>query len=562
MIDLVPSMALLPVLVFPLLLLAMVAVRVTRAVAMRLVPWAALPALVAAVIVADGGLRLPGVLLNGMLTLDATGRAFLLLNAVLWLASGLLDGFREQSAATVQRALLYLLAMTGAVGMTLAGDAVMFFTATTLAGYALYGLLVSGADAATQRAGRLLVVLLVVSDLLVFEVLLLLGHTAGETGFPALRAAFQVAESQGLLLGLLIAGFGIKGGVIGLHVWMRPVFETSRIALLPVLTGFAISGLLGWLRLLPLGEIAWPFAGDALQWLAWIGLGYVVLAGIVQSRYRALLVYAVIALSGLWLSALGTALRYQQTWSGLFEVILATAPQAGFVLSALLLSERGIKTGIPAWRVRLTAGLLLLAAATLVLAPLGGAMMIAGIDADGMRQMYGVAAVITFLFTRALLLFMSGKNTQAAIHVDEDSAAPVLLLAGVLAVGALLIAVDTIAGMPLAELQWPVLVIIVAAFFGWLSVAGLAWITPVTGFPGLRTAISRRMGAVADSSRALLDMQSLRRLEVGLRLARRSWLASGRWSFADRIELGFKRWHTAMIMLVLLGGLLAWLSGN
>jgi len=559
MIDLAMQAMIIPVLILPLLLFAAIAFGVLRTTALRLVPWAALPALLTAILVPDGELRMPFVLLGSTLTLDMTGRTFLLLNAILWLASGWLDGFRRQSAATVERALLCLLAMSGAFGTAVAGDVLVFFTFSTLAGYALYGLLVSGGHTAAHRAGRLLVVLMVVSDLLVFEALLILGHAAGETGFPAIRTAFLGTDSQGLLLGLLIAGYGIKGGVIGLHIWMQPVFGTSRISLLPVLTGFALSGLLAWLRLLPVGEIAWLVAGDALRWLAWISLGYVVVASVVQSNIRAIPVYAVLVLSSLWLSALGTALRYQQAWSTLFEVVLATAPQAGFVLSALLLLESNKKTGKPAWYARFTVGLSLLAAVMLVFAPLHIAGLIAAIDAKGMMQMYGVAAVFAFLLTRSLLLCISGNNTPAVTRSSDNSAAPVYLFASVLAISSLLTGFDAVAGMPLTDLQMPGLVLLVAVMLGWLSIAVTVRITPVTGFSGLVTA-RQRLKSVAETSGAFLNTHCLRTPMARIRLVRRGLFAPGRWLFADRIELGFRRWYIALIMLVLLGGLLAWLG--
>ena len=61
------------------------------------------------------------------------------------------------------------------------------------------------------------------------------------------------------LLFLLVIGFGIKLGVVPLHFWLplaHPVAPTPASA---VLSGAMIkAGLLGWMRFLPLGEVAMP----------------------------------------------------------------------------------------------------------------------------------------------------------------------------------------------------------------------------------------------------------------------------------------------------------------
>ena len=280
------STLLLLVMIWPLLLAAAVAFGATRPVALRLVPWAALPALVAAVALADSGLRLPDTLLASALVLDSLGRVFLLLNAILWLAAGLLLRGRLRNDGAGRFAVLQLLAMTGSLGLALAGDALLFFTAATLAGYALYGLLVSDAYAGAQKAGRVLVVLLVVSDLLVFELLLLLGQAAGSVDFPSLRQALLNADNQGVLLVLLIAGFGIKAGIAGVHFWLAPVFLNAVTGVRPALIAFMFAaGLLGWLRLLPLGELHWSAAGSMLQWLAWVTLGYAAISRTVAGTF-------------------------------------------------------------------------------------------------------------------------------------------------------------------------------------------------------------------------------------------------------------------------------------
>ena len=122
----------------------------------------------------DAKLELPGLMLGASLQLDSTGRVFLLLTSVLWLATGMPARQRVRADTSHALATFVLLAMSGAFAMALAGDGLLFFAAATVAGYALYAALMCGAEAGVRQTANVLVVLLVISDLLVFELLLLL----------------------------------------------------------------------------------------------------------------------------------------------------------------------------------------------------------------------------------------------------------------------------------------------------------------------------------------------------------------------------------------------------
>ena len=364
--DVTASLTLLLVVIWPLLLAGAVAFGTTRPAALRLVSWAALPALVTAAALADTGLRLPGAMLGSALALDGTGRVFLLLSVTVWLAAGWLARTQLHAAGANRFAVLLLLAMAGGFALALAADALLFFAAGTLAAYALYDLLVHQAEVS---AGRALVVLLVVSDLLVFELLLILGQAAGSLDFTSLRQALVNTDDRALVLGLLIVGFGIKTGVVGVHFWLAPVFVAAVPAIRPALIGSLLgAGLLGWLRLLPLGEIHWSGAGAVLQWLAWVTLGYAVVVGLLQAHFRSVLAYAAIALTGLWVAMLGSALLYPQAWNGMAEAVHAGVLQSGLALAALLLLDRRTGGSAPAGLRHLSPGVMWIAALLLVTA--------------------------------------------------------------------------------------------------------------------------------------------------------------------------------------------------
>ncbi len=287
------------VLITPLLLAGLLAFRRLGGIVAVLAPWAALPALLGGLVAPHTELLLPELLLGSSLMLDPIGRPFLLLLALLWLVAGWLAGERLRCRGP---ALLFLLAMSSSFGLAVAGNLLVFLLASTVSGYALYGL------AVRQPGARAFVVLLVLSDLLLFELLLLLMKSGtGLSLAPAAAPSAAIGGSLVLLL-LTVLGFGAKAAVFGLHAWLPRMLSGSAAELIPVLIGFILgAGLLPWLRLLAPGALSGAELRLLLSWIALAGMGLAVLLGLLQSGRRALLGYAISALSGFWLLLLSVA---------------------------------------------------------------------------------------------------------------------------------------------------------------------------------------------------------------------------------------------------------------
>ncbi len=280
------------VVVIPLLLASLLALPRLAGLVGVLSPWAILPALLAGLSAPATELLLPELLLGSSLMIDPIGRPFLVLLALLWLAAGWLAGVRLRRRGP---GLLFLLAMSGSFGLAVAGNLVVLLLASTVSGYAVYGL------AVRQPGARAFVVLLVLSDLLLFELLLLL--LKGDVGLslmPAASASSAIGASTLLLL-LTLLGFGAKAAVFGLHAWLPRMLSGKAVELSPVLIGFVLgAGLLPWLRLLPPGALSGS-AAALLSWIALAGTALAVVLGLFQRGQRAVLGYAITALGGFWL---------------------------------------------------------------------------------------------------------------------------------------------------------------------------------------------------------------------------------------------------------------------
>ena len=241
-----------------------------------------------AALAAPDRMELPELLVmgNAALVLDAAARAALLLFGGAWLAAGFLLTRRPLSGAG---GAALMVALSGAMTLALAEGGPLVYAGMLAVGYGLYAVLAHERDADWRRAGRALIVLLVISDLLVFEFLL------SATADPG--AALTTAT---LVMGL--AAILLRGGVPPAHAWLPPalgaVSPPTAVLLVWVPAGAAF---VGAVKLFPQGA-----PGLALPCLA-IGLGgagFAAFAGALQAEARSSLAYATAASAALLFMAL------------------------------------------------------------------------------------------------------------------------------------------------------------------------------------------------------------------------------------------------------------------
>jgi formate hydrogenlyase subunit 3/multisubunit Na+/H+ antiporter MnhD subunit len=304
--------------------------------ARRLAPWAAGPGLALAALGEVGSeLKLPWLLLGTQLGLDETGRVFLLVTALLWLLAGLYGHFYGQNDSRQQRYLgFWLLTLAGNLGVILAHDIVTFYLCFALMTLAAFGLVVHRANPEAHRAGRVYLVMSLLGEGLILAGLLAAVMDVGGLLLPTLAGV-----SLGAVSSLLLAiGFGVKVGVVTIHMWLplaHPIAPTPASA---VLSGAMIkAGLLGWLRFLPLGEAALPAVGGLLAALGLIGAFYAALVGFMQREAKTVLAYSSVSQMGLVTLAVGLALVSPQLWPAASLVTLAFVMHHGLVKGALFL---------------------------------------------------------------------------------------------------------------------------------------------------------------------------------------------------------------------------------
>jgi len=296
-------------------------VRPVRGLATLLAPWAAVPALGLAALhlVTPGALpgvaspvHAPSLFLGMRLGVDLLGGGVLALTAFLWVAAGAYArSYHRDDPRRGSFFAFFAATLAGNLGLVLAGDLLTFYFSFAVMTFAGWGLVVHDRSAAALRAGRVYIILALIGEVAILAALFSLGAGAGGgilLGFDLAEAWVALGDRAPLVAGLAVAGFGVKAGLVPLHLWLplaHPVAPTAASALL---SGVMIkAGLLGWLRVLPWGgDVLLPGVGEALLVVGIVGAFYGVVVGLAQDDPKTILAYSSVSQMGSM--ALGTGL--------------------------------------------------------------------------------------------------------------------------------------------------------------------------------------------------------------------------------------------------------------
>jgi formate hydrogenlyase subunit 3/multisubunit Na+/H+ antiporter MnhD subunit len=323
----------------PLLLAPFCVWRPTRQTAFAIAPWSPWPALVlAAVADAPTQTDISPLLLTVQLALDATARTFLLFTAVIaWLAGLAMQIELRHDDRRFRFAAFYVAAVAGNIGVVLAADIASFYACFALMTFAAYGLVMHNADARAHRAGRVYIVMAVAGEAMLLAGLLIIGAD----GLLLADAPTAVAESaqRGWIVALLLGGFGVKAGLLPLHVTLPLAYAAAPIAGAAFLAGAMINaGLLGLLRFLPVGLAALPAWGATGIIVGFTGVFYGTVVGVMQTDPKAALAYSSISQMGFVIAILGVALSLPSLAPIAFAAAVVYATHHALAKAALFLA--------------------------------------------------------------------------------------------------------------------------------------------------------------------------------------------------------------------------------
>jgi len=182
-------------------------------------------------------------------------------------------------------------------------------------------------------------VLVVIGELTLVAGMLLAAVARDSLLFGSGAANLASASTAPAIAGLILIGFGIKAGVVPLHVWLPLAHPAAPTPASAVLSGAMIkAGLLGWLRFLPMGEAALPAWGHLCLIVGLFTAFYGVVVGVTQRNAKAVLAYSSVSQMGLITLGLGGGLLVPAAWPAILSAVLVYAFHHGLSKGCLFLS--------------------------------------------------------------------------------------------------------------------------------------------------------------------------------------------------------------------------------
>ena len=249
--------------------------------------------------------RLPALIGAIELSADPAGRTFASVAAFVWFCASLhaVGYLRGDPAAGRLRATALVL-LSANLGVFVAADwlgLLVFFEVLGIVGLLF---VVHAGDDAARRAGMKYFWLTLAGGVALLGGIALLYQAAGSIAF----APFPDSAVARWAAALMLIGFGVKAGMIGLHVWLPDAHSVAPAPASALLSGVMIkAGAFGVFRCLgelAVPEMAWSF-GAAVVGLGMAGMLVGAVAALAQRQAKRLLAWSSISQMGFILAALG-----------------------------------------------------------------------------------------------------------------------------------------------------------------------------------------------------------------------------------------------------------------
>jgi hydrogenase-4 component B len=205
--------------------------------------------------------------------------------------------------------LFYGLLSASLVLVAIAQNGILFLCAWEVMALSAFFLVTTEDEvAAVRRAGWVYLVATHVGTLLLFAFFALLHHVTGSFDFSPIDQSTGIGATNWLFI-LAVAGFGLKAGIMPLHIWLPAAHANAPSHVSAFLSGVLLKiGIYGLMRvcsLLPLPPVSWGVALLALGAIsALVGVAF----ALAQHDLKRLLAYHSIENIGIIVMGLGLAM--------------------------------------------------------------------------------------------------------------------------------------------------------------------------------------------------------------------------------------------------------------
>ncbi len=268
------------------------------------------------------GCEIP-LLLGGItFHVDSFGMFFALFTSFVWLCSTVYAGAYMQHEERRNRYFTYCLAVLGAnMGVVLAGDLVSLYLFFEALGLLAYWLVVHTQTPEALKASTKYLWMTVIGGFaLVAGIFIVFG--IGSTG---VIGPIPFAEEQTTLAwvaaGLMIVGFGVKAGIVPVHIWLPDAHPVAPSPASALLSGIMIkAGAYGIFRVVTalfrppvmeeVAEELWHFTTQLGFVVIWIGIATMfigVVLALLQENAKRMLAYHSVSQMGFIIAGIGAA---------------------------------------------------------------------------------------------------------------------------------------------------------------------------------------------------------------------------------------------------------------
>ncbi|MEP9379931.1 complex I subunit 5 family protein [Aquabacter sp. CN5-332] len=520
---------------FPFLLALLCILPQVRRHAMQMLAFAPVPGLAAALLAPGGVLILPPAPFRITLFLDTPGAILLGTSSLLWIAAGAYASTYMRGDEKARGfAVWWLLTLAGSQGVFLVADLTSFYLAFALVSLAAYGLAAHEDNAAARQAGILYLVLTLVSEALLIMAFVMLASGAG--GNPDIRevvAALPLSPWRDAIITLLVLGFGLKMGLVPLHVWMPLAHSVAPVPASAVLSGIVVkAGVIGLMRFLPFGDVL-PGWGGLLVVSGLVTAYFGILVGLTQTHPKTVLAYSTVSQMGVVAVVLGAGLT-----AGDEGTVVAAALYAAnhVLLKGALFLGVGVVLTTPRDRLWPLA-LLALTGFSLAGLPLTGGML-AKVAIKGPLGDGTAALLLTLSAAGTTLLMLRFLERLRAAATGEETGAPKgLLIPWAALAGTALVAPYVLLPLATGDAAWAVVSLADLWNTLWPVLLGLALAAALRSHVG-------RLPAIPPGDVVVLAKRLGPTLTASMKAA-------------DRMEGTLRRWPAAMLLLVAITLLLA-----
>ncbi|EHJ92649.1 complex I subunit 5 family protein [Vreelandella boliviensis] len=316
-------------------------------------------------------------MLGGEWALNSLSRPWLAFTALLWSLAAFhargyfaaeqakaQDGDQDAERRLLRLALLWPLTLLGNVLLIIAQDIASFYLGFALMTFAAYALVVHSGTEEARLGAKAYLILAVVGEGLILGGFLWAAGEANTLTLQGVRESILVAEHGAWMAALLCLGFGVKAGVIGLHVWLPLAHPVAPAPASAVLSGAMIkAGLLGWISVLPLGheQVSEPLArfGNYMLIAGLAAAFGAALYGVFQRHPKAVLAYSSISQMGMMTALVAMGLVAPEVWPLLWPGLVLFAAHHALAKGSLFMGT-SISEHLPRWPLPLVWALLAL----------------------------------------------------------------------------------------------------------------------------------------------------------------------------------------------------------